>query len=102
MGHIRVGRLPKTLPWAAVFDALEKDSLDVNDLARATAQAAQLELTALEGDPSINYCFWLLVRVVTSARSDNFDGELGRLGVRIIQPVSGLGFIQQVSRTLER
>lgn len=102
MGHIRVGRLPKTQPWVAVFGALERDNIDVNELARTTAQAAQQELAALEGDPSINYCFWFLVRIVTGARSNDFAGELERIGVHIVQPVSGLSFVQQVSRALNR
>ena len=103
MGHIRVGRLPKTKPWASLFDLLSGGGeVGAAPIAQATAEAALEQFAELEGDRKINYCFWFLVRLVTAARSDDFAGELEQLGVRNPHFTSGLGFVQQVARTVEK
>ena len=102
MGHIRVGRLPKTKPWAGLFDLLQGGEVNAGSMAQATAEAAQEEFAALEGDRRINYCFWFLVRLATAARSEDFAGELERLGLRNPNFTSGLSFVQQVARTVEK
>lgn len=102
MGHIRLGRLPKTRPWSRVFQLLESDSIDPGELAQATALAAQQQFATLERNRAINYCFWFLVRVVTAARGDDFTGELTQLGIQNFSSTSGLGFVQQVAHTVEK
>ena len=37
MGHIRLGRLPKTYKWRNVFEALESDELNPEIIAKAQA-----------------------------------------------------------------
>src|SRR5215510_11319805 len=96
MGHIRLGRIPKTKPWQAVFDALAQPNLNTVSLASATAYAVQSEFFSFETDRAINYCFWVLVRLVAGARGD-FSAELERLGVQPNRVSSGLSFVQQVS-----
>lgn len=100
MGHIRLGRLPKTKPWSALFQVLAGDTISPPDLARATAVAAQRQFSALEGDRAVNYCFWMLVRIVTAARGDGFAEELERLGVQNINVPSGLGFVREVAQSV--
>jgi hypothetical protein len=102
VGHVRVGRLPKTKPWAGLFHQLQGTGVNAGQIAQATAKAAQEHFAALEGDRRINYCFWFLARLVTAARSDDFTGELARLGLTNPSFTSGLAFVQQVSRTVER
>lgn len=102
MGHIRVGRLPKTKPWAGLFDHFQGSEIDAAQVSQATAEAAQQEFAALERDRKINHCFWFLVRLVTAARSNDFTGELARLGLSNPSFTSGLAFVQQVARTVER
>lgn len=102
MGHIRLGRLPKTRPWNAVIGALGKEMLDPIELAQVTAVAAQHELLSLQEDPSINYCFWFLARLVSSSRSEDFAGELSKLGISVPNSISGLSFVQQASRALDK
>ncbi len=102
MGHVRVGRLPKTKPWAGLFAQLQEAEVNASQIAQATAEAAQEQFAALEGDRRINHCFWFLVRLVTAARSDDFTGELARLGLTNPSFTSGLAFVQQVARTVER
>jgi hypothetical protein len=102
MGHLRLGRLPKTRRWAGVFALLEGENVSPEALARATATAAQEQFAALEGDQAINYCFWVLVRIATAARGDDFIGELRRLGVQNPQITSGLGFVHQITQVVEK
>ncbi|MBI3910028.1 MAG: hypothetical protein HY320_03735 [Armatimonadetes bacterium] len=102
MGHIRLGRLPKTRKWRAVFSALESAAPNAPDLAAATAEAAEERFAALAGDPIINFCFWTLVRIATSARSGDFTDELLRLGFRVTSFTSGLSFVHQLSQAVER
>ena len=56
MGHIRLGRLPKTRRWSGVFALLEGESVSPEALARVTATAAQEQFAVLQGDQAINYC----------------------------------------------
>lgn len=102
MGHIRLGRLPKSKPWAKVFQVLEGDSFDASSVASAVAAAAQREFSTLQRDPGINYCFWVLARVATAARSEDFAGELRRLGIQIGRVTSGLTFVQRMARAVEQ
>jgi len=102
MGHIRLGRLPKTKPWAGVFETLKGPGLDAAKLARATALSAQRQFSSLEGDRGVNYCFWVLVRIATAAREPDFLGELTGLGVRPHKATTGLGFVQEFSQAVEK
>lgn len=102
MGHIRLGRLPKSRPWAKVFQVLEGDSFNASSVAGAIAVAAQREFSVFQYDPGINYCFWVLARIATAARTENFAGELRRLDIQIDHVASGLAFVQRVARAVER
>lgn len=102
MGHIRLGRLPKTQPWSGVFQVLESESLDAGRLASATAAAAHGELWAIGQDPAVNYCFWVLVRTATAARSSDFAAELHRLGVEASNLNSGVAFVHRVAQAVDR
>jgi len=101
MGHIRLGRLPKLKPWTGVFSVLESQDLNAVALAQATAVAAQRQFSGLERNEAINYCFWILVRIVTASRGDEFVPELKRFGIRTESVSSGLAFVQQVSQAIE-
>lgn len=102
MGHIRLGRLPKLRPWTGVFSALDSADLDVAELAKATAVAAQQQFKTLEGNEAINYCFWVLVRIAAAAKRKDLSGELERLGANSNNVTSGLTFIHEVSRAVEK
>lgn len=83
MGHYYFGRLPKTQKWLAVVALLEAPRLDPPAVAGATVKAAQDRLVALRGDPSLTYCFWLLVRLAEAARGPDFLADVARLGVPV-------------------
>jgi len=97
MGDIRLGRLPKTLRWLQVFEILDQTPLDVPAVAAAAAQAAEQRLSELPDDPSVTYAFWLLTRIASASRGNNFSGDLDRLGLRADESTSSLAFISSVS-----
>ena len=103
MGHIRLGRLPKTRHWSGVFNVLESDDITVGALARETAKAAEQQFASLENNSAVNYCFWVLLRIATASRSNDFTEELkNSLGIKSDKISSGLGFVQQVSVTVSK
>ena len=63
MGHLRLGRLPKTQRWNEVIQLLETAPDNTLAIAEKTLLASEGRLRELAHDPSIAYSFWLLVRV---------------------------------------
>ncbi len=102
MGHIRLGRLPKTSTWTGVFNALKEESISQVKLANATAVAARDQFETLEQNQGVNYCFWVLVRIATASRGSDFKGELNRLGLQNVGINSGLGFVNQVAQAVDK
>jgi hypothetical protein len=79
MGHIRLGRLPKSRRWKQVVGLLSAGS-SVGELAAAVADAAENELQSAKGDPGLAYAVWLLTQLPLAARSQHFSARLGELG----------------------
>jgi hypothetical protein len=82
MGHTIIDRLPRTQRWRVVVDLLAMPELRVTDVAGATNHAARSRLLELRTDPSLTYCFWLLVRLASAARDGDFLDGVERLGIR--------------------
>ncbi len=97
MGHIRLGRLPKTQNWQDLVGLLSVPGPDPARVAAATARGAHLRLRRLSTDTSLTYCFWLLTRLASAARRPDFVDALGDLGLEARSSDSVAGFISQVS-----
>src|SRR5262245_40403206 len=97
MGHVRLGRLPKTRRWLDVVDLLATTPMDIPAVARTTIRAAESRLRTLIEDPSITHCFWLLTRITWAARSPSFATGLGEFGLDPARSSSAVGFIAQVT-----
>ena len=97
MGHVRLGRLPKTRRWQQVLKLLEFEPDDIGGVAGATALAAERRLRELSSDPSLAYCFWLLTRISWASRSTEFAASLADLGLRTSENDTALGFISRVT-----
>jgi hypothetical protein len=97
VGHNRLGRLPKTERWNTVVGLLTERPADASRIAAATLAAAEYQLRDLPRQPALSYCFWLLTRITWAARSDDFIGELGRLGVAVEGQTSTLAFISTLA-----
>lgn len=97
MGHLRIGRLPKTLKWQQVIGLLDRSPDDTAAVTAATIAAAEGRLRALANDPSLAYCFWLLTRLTWAARDERFTDTLAGLGLEVESADSALRFIAQVT-----
>ncbi|MGE0787784.1 MAG: hypothetical protein AB7S26_19065 [Sandaracinaceae bacterium] len=71
MGHIRLGQLPKTKQWKAVFEALDAPGVNGATVAAATAHAAADRFEALKSDATLQHTIWLLARLGAAAKSDD-------------------------------
>lgn len=97
MGHMRLGRLPKTRRWQQVVELLDTAPEDTAGIAATVVLAADRRLRDLAGDPSPTYCFWLLTRIAWASRGQDFVGDLAKLGIEAADDSSVLTFISQVA-----
>ncbi len=105
MGHIRLGRLPRTRKWQQVVALLE-EAASVGGIAAASADAAEAGIRQAIGDPALSHSFWLLTQIPLAARSPDLAASLERLGLRVgpeptLMEVVG-AFSQAVDRHVER
>jgi hypothetical protein len=75
--------MPHSVRWRAVAAHLASPQLDVTAVASSTTKAAEKQLRALGRDPSLGYCFWLLVRLAEAARGPDFLEAAARLGIAL-------------------
>lgn len=97
MGHLRLGRLPKTRRWGEVVELLDSSPGDTAAVAGAVIEAADHRLRALASDPSLTYCFWLLTRITWASRGRTFVDELADAGIEVAPDESALTFISRVT-----
>lgn len=97
MGHLRLGRLPKTMHWQGVVGLLDDSPDDIPAVARATVSAAESRLRELSQDPSLTYCFWVLTRVMAASREPDFRLGLERLSIQPPTGDSALDFVAELS-----
>jgi hypothetical protein len=97
MGHLRLGRLPKTRRWLAVMDLLDTAPFDTANVARAVVEAADPRLSTLVHDPSLVYSFWMLTRIAWASRGSDFVIALRHLGLHLDGDSTVFALISQLS-----
>jgi hypothetical protein len=97
MGHLRLGRLPKTRRWVDVVRLLETSPEDTAGIAAGVIFAADQRLKYLASDPSIGYCFWLLTRIAWASRQPDFQQTLSNLGLNTDSNTPVLTFISRLT-----
>lgn len=97
MGHIRLGRLPKTWKWKQVIGLLADGRASVKEIAESTAVAAANAFKNFDSDPGLPYCYWLLTQITWHAKSDDFYEILELLDLDVRDETSALGFVAKVS-----
>lgn len=102
MGHNRLRRLPKSQSWVQVVALLDDPAGSPEEVAAQIARAVDMRLRQVSNDPGVGYSFWLLARIAWASRSDNFAGELARLGIDASLNTSSLQFISLVSDRARR
>ena len=82
MGHIRLGKLPRSKRWQEVLDLIG-GSASSAAVAGATLDAADQELSSAANDPGVLRAFWLLTQLPDAARSEDFGEALRALGLNV-------------------
>jgi|SRR5579863_3665742 len=101
MGHVRLGRLPQTRKWQHVVGLLGS-SAAIDEVAAASALAAESALRDAFADPALTQTVWLLTQLPLAARSANFAAALRGLGLRIDPEPSLLEVVGAVSEAVDR
>jgi hypothetical protein len=97
MGHVRVGRLPKSFGWSDVIASFGDATRPEEEVLRAATVAAGKTLAAAKFQDGLAYCYWLFLQLAGAARSDDFPGALGGIGVRVPSGDSGLALVTAMS-----
>lgn len=101
MGHIRVGRLPKTKKWTQVVEAIKADEKQLSRIANETIEATGRDISKLSDDPSVYYPFFILSQIISKIDSKNFFDELNKLGINSHDITSTLDFINRISEFVQ-
>lgn len=102
MGHIRVGRLPKTKKWTQVVEAIKADERHLSRIANATIEATGRDISSLSNEPSVYYPFFILSQIISKVDSENFVEALSELGIASRKISSTLEFINQTSEFIQK
>ena len=100
MGHVRLGKLPATRKWNDVVALLARAPIE--EVAGASADAAELSLRAGRDDPSLLQSFWLLTQLPLAARSGRFEEYLSSLEVQVSPQASLASVLGAISEHLDR
>jgi len=82
MGHIRLRALPGSRKWRQVV-ALLGEGAGTGAIATATMDAAQSAMGEAAKDPALGHTLWLLAQIPIAAKSNDFPGELRKLGLSV-------------------
>lgn len=98
MGHVRIGRLPHSRKWDDVVAVLASTPRDAASISGAVLEASDERLRLLSRDPSVAYCFWVLVRLAQASQGDRFATEAAGLGVPLSENLSTVSFVARLSQ----
>src|SRR5262245_48246103 len=101
MGHVRLGTLPTTRKWQDVVNLISGGG-SAEEVARASAVAAETDLKRAAGDPVFFYVARLLVELPLAARGPGFEQALARLGLTNAVPRSMADLVAAVSDAVDR
>ncbi len=100
MGHRLLGELPRTKNWLEIIRLL-RTTTDPAKIASKTSQAAQCGLNLAKEDGGIADVTYMLMKLVWSARSDDFRQEVGSLGMSLPQEASLLDVVGAFDETVD-
>jgi hypothetical protein len=97
MGHIRMGRLPKTRRWSQVVQLLDSPRSSSSAVAAAVAKAAEDFFYEKKTDPALTYSYWLLTQITYRSRKDDYIGELKAIGLDISDVSNVFDFLDRIA-----
>ncbi len=96
MGHIRLGRLPKTYRWKQVVESLVSSSASLPEIVKLTSQASEKVLTDSKYIDGLSNCYWLFTNIAQASRQGDFVQNLNNLGININPEDSGVKVLKQI------
>lgn len=101
MGHIHLGAIPRTKFWNEVVGLLEVGA-DIEEVAEASARAAERALLSASFDPVFVEAVRLLVSIPIAARSKDFGDALRQLDLEVGTGPGFLDVMLSASRHLDQ
>ena len=92
MGHIRLGRLPRTRRWQQVVKLLHSGA-EAPEIAALTLAASRRALQQAARDPALVQSFWLLTQLPLCARKPDFADALRNIGISVTSSPSFMDLI---------
>lgn len=96
MGHIKLGRLPRTTKWKQVINALSSQDASFSELVSSTSKASKDILTASYNLEGLSHCFWLFTNIAQASRKGDFIKSLNSLGIAVAENDSGLKILKKI------
>lgn len=87
MGHVRLGRLPRTRAWKEVVNLIAAGA-DASQVAMATINAAEKAFARVSEDDGFNHASWLMTQLAIAAKKEDFRGHLSSVGVEFSENAS--------------
>lgn len=81
MGHIRLGRLPKSKVWNEVVGLLDQEPEDIAGIASAVLEAGEADINTRAALNAVADGFWVLLRLAQAADEGTVVQELRAIGV---------------------
>lgn len=96
MGHIRLGRLPKTFKWKQVIQSLVDSSSSLPEIVKLTSLASEKVLTNSKYIDGLSHCYWLFTNIAQVSRQGDFVQNLNSLGINVSANDSGIKVLKQI------
>lgn len=100
MGHVKLGKLPRTKAWIEVVDLIASGA-DVSQVANATLRAAEKAFSYVLDDAGFTEAVWLMTQIALAAKQENFSDHLQSVGINLSPNTSLPDFAAAVSEALD-
>lgn len=99
MGHIRLGRLPRTKKWKDVVQSLADCQSSLPEIVKLTSIASENVLKNTKHTEGLTQCYWLFTNIAQASRQGDFVENLNNLGINISSNDSGIKILKQIFDT---
>ena len=100
MGHVRLGRLPKTRTWQEVIDLIAKGA-NVERIAEAVMRASEKALSTVQGDVGFQEAVHLMTQLAIAASKPDPAAHLSSVGLFIPKDASVAAVALAVSEAMD-
>jgi hypothetical protein len=101
VGHIRLGKLPRTRRWKEVIDLIGGGA-GAATVAGATLDAVDKELTSAANDVGVVRTVWLLTQLPDAARAEHFGVAIRALGLNVSDAPTSVEIASAFTEAVDR